>query len=104
MYIWSNHTNWDHVFPFVTFGYNTVIQRTAGYSPFFLVFGRCPSFVMDTTLLFAPVSPARPFADQFIFRVSRRQLRRINTEAAQQQRENEYDATHRAVHFRPWDE
>lgn len=105
MYIKPDHTNWDQILPFVTFAYNTAIQRTTSYSPFFLVFGRSPSFFIDTAFLFAPVSPVTPFSDQFISRVNHcRHLARIHTEATQQERKAHYDAQHRNIEFHPGEE
>lgn len=104
MYIGPDHSNWDAILPFVTFAYNTARQRTTGYAPFFLVFGREPSFVIDTCFLSAPVSRCAPTSEQFISRLAHcRQLARENTEACQQDRKNRYDASHRCVQFRPGD-
>lgn len=105
MYIKPDHSNWDQILPFVTFAYNTAIQRTTGYSPFFLVFGRAPSFIIDTNFFAAPDSPAGPFSDVFVSRLNHcRHLARLHTEAAQQERKTQYDSTHQSVHFRPGEE
>jgi hypothetical protein len=40
MYVNSSHTNWDQVLPFVTYGYNTAVQTSTGFTPFRLVYGR----------------------------------------------------------------
>lgn len=105
MYIKPDHTNWDQILPFVTFAYNTAIQRTTGYSPFFLVFGRSPSFIIDTSFFSAPDSLDTPFSDVFISRLNHcRRLARLHTEAMQQERKRLYDSTHRSVHFHPGEE
>lgn len=105
MYIRPDHTNWDTILPFVTFAYNSAIQKTTGYSPFFLVFGRQPSFLLDTAFFSAPASPSSPFSEQFISRIDHcRRLARLHTEACQQDRKLRYDATHRDVQFRPGDQ
>lgn len=104
MYIRPDHTNWDTILPFVTFAYNTAVQKTTGYSPFFLVFGRQPSFLLDTAFFSAPVSELSPFPEQFVSRLNHcRRLARLHTEACQQDRKLRYDATHRAVQYRPGD-
>lgn len=105
MYIQPNHTNWDEILPFVTFAYNTATQRTTGYSPFFLVYGRDPPFMLDASFLSAPVSASSPLSEQFVSRLNHcRRDARLKTETSQQDRKDRYDATHRAVQFRPGDE
>lgn len=56
MYINADHTNWDTVLPFVTLAYNTAVQRTTGYSPFFLVYGQQPASFLDTSFFDVPVN------------------------------------------------
>lgn len=105
MYIAPDHSNWDHILPFVTFAYNTATQRTTGYSPFFLVYGRQPSSPLDTCFFTAPVSRSAPSTEQFISRVKYcRQLARDRTTECQQDRTERYNASHRTVDFRPGDE
>lgn len=105
MYIRSDHTNWDTILPFVTFAYNTAIQSTTGYSPFFLVFGRQPSLTLDTTFLLASPSASSSLPEQFVFRVDHcRRQARLRTQACQQDRKQRYDASHRQVRFRRGDE
>lgn len=105
MYINPDHRNWDQILPFVTFAYNTAVQRTTGYSPFFLIFGRSPSYTFDSTFFSAPVSSGAPPHEQYISRLRHcRQIARCRTEAHQQDRKTRYDSTHRSVCFRPGDE
>ncbi|UYV72039.1 hypothetical protein LAZ67_9001614 [Cordylochernes scorpioides] len=47
MYVNTDQKNWDEILPFVTHAYNTTIQETTGYSPFFLMFGREPTSLLD---------------------------------------------------------
>ncbi|UYV71173.1 hypothetical protein LAZ67_8002033, partial [Cordylochernes scorpioides] len=47
MYVNTDQKNWDEILPFVTHAYNTTIQETTGYSPFFLLFGREPMSLLD---------------------------------------------------------
>lgn len=105
MYISPDHTNWDAILPFVTFAYNTAVQHTTGFSPFFLVYGRSPSFVLDVSFFTAPVYSATPFSAQFLSRLEAcRHRARINTDIAQDVRKHRYDSTHRVVTFSPGDE
>lgn len=39
MYVSPDHRDWDCTLPFVTFAYNSSWHDTAGYSPFYLLFG-----------------------------------------------------------------
>lgn len=105
MYIEPDHRNWDTILPFVTFAYNTSVQRTTGYSPFYLVHGRFPSSFLDVSFFSAPVKPCSSSSEEYVSRLLHcRQLARVNTEAKQQDRKLEYDASHRAVSFSPGDE
>ncbi|UYV70240.1 hypothetical protein LAZ67_7002261 [Cordylochernes scorpioides] len=47
MYVNTDQKNWDEILPFITHAYNTTIQETTGYSPFFLMFGREPTSLLD---------------------------------------------------------
>ncbi|UYV72224.1 K02A2.6-like [Cordylochernes scorpioides] len=47
MYVNTDQKNWEEIPPFVTHAYNTTIQETTGYSPFFLLFGREPMSLLD---------------------------------------------------------
>ncbi|UYV77636.1 hypothetical protein LAZ67_15001781, partial [Cordylochernes scorpioides] len=47
MYVNTDQKNWDEILPFITHAYNTIIQETTGYSPFFLLFGREPMSLLD---------------------------------------------------------
>ncbi|UYV63338.1 K02A2.6-like [Cordylochernes scorpioides] len=40
MYVNTDQKNWDEILLFITHAYNTTIQETKGYSPFFLMFRR----------------------------------------------------------------
>ncbi|XP_077534689.1 uncharacterized protein LOC144146627 [Haemaphysalis longicornis] len=54
MYVSRDHSNFDLVLPFVTYAYNTATQSTTGFSPFFLLYGREPSCLLDTILPYRP--------------------------------------------------
>lgn len=105
MYISPDHSNWDIILPFVTFAYNSAVQRTTGYSPFFLVYGHQPSFALDTAFFSAPVSATSPFHEQFATRIAHcRHMARLRTDSSQQERKDRYDASHRSVQFCAGDE
>lgn len=104
-YISPDHKNWDTVLPFVTYAYNTATQRTTGFSPFFLVYGRPPSSVLDAAFFSAPASPQADVPGEFVARLEHcRRLAQLNTQASQEDRKSRHDATHRTVSFQPGDE
>lgn len=104
-YIRPDHTNWDTILPFVTYAYNSAVQRTTGFSPYYLVYGRPPPSVLDSTFFFAAVYCTENVPAQFVARVAYcRQLARENTEASQHLRKSHYDEPHRSVSFQPGDQ
>lgn len=91
--------------PFRAIAYDTATQRTTGYSPFFLVYGRPPSSPPDTCFFTAPVSRSAPSTEQFISRVKYcRQLACDRTTECQQDRTERYNDFHQTVDFRHRDE
>lgn len=105
MYINADHTNWDTILPFVTFAYNTATQRTTGYSPFFLVYGRQPTSPLDISFFDVPVNSSSSSREHLISRLADcRRRAHLNTQASQQERKTRYDGVHRVVHFNTGDE
>lgn len=102
MYISSDHSNWDRVLPFITFAYNTAIQSTTGFSPFFLLYGREPSCTMDTILSYKPdssesttLSQAATYAEEC------RQLARSFTTQDQGRQKHHHDASNNTTSYDP---
>src|SRR5690606_40771622 len=56
------HSNWDQILPYLVHAYNTAVQSSTGYAPFFLVFARDPRTTLDTIL---PPAEASPSSDSF---------------------------------------
>lgn len=105
MYIGPTHNNWDTILPFVTFAHNTAIQRTTGYSPFYLVYGRHPTFTIDASFFNTPAPSSTSTPAQFVARLDEcRRRARLNTDASQHDRKQRYDSSHRDVTFSPGDE
>ena len=89
----------------MTFAHNTSVQRTTGYSPFYLVYGRAPTFTIDASFFNVTTKTLTTTPEHFVFRLDEcRQRARLNTEASQQDRKQRYDSFHRDVTFRPGDE
>lgn len=104
MYLHPDHKNWDNILPFVTFAYNTAVQRSTGYSPFFLVYGRSASSVFDTAFFFAPAPSSTSLPEEFAARVTQcREIARKNTEATQKERKHRCDKKRRDVAFNAGD-
>jgi transposase InsO family protein len=51
--------NWKLFLPKLTFAYNSTINKTTGFSPFFLMFGRQSRLPLDCVLPLEPVSPLK---------------------------------------------
>ncbi|UYV73850.1 hypothetical protein LAZ67_11001135 [Cordylochernes scorpioides] len=66
MYIDEKHQNWDEILPFVTFAYNSSVQETTGYSPYFLIHGREPLTFLDSTFDWPEVPPKPGDFDDYI--------------------------------------
>lgn len=104
-YISPDYRNWNVILPFLTFAYNSAKQKTTGYSPFFLVFGRSPSITFESSFFYAPVASDAPSHEQYVSRLAHsRDLARRRTEIRQHERKTRYDVRHRFMRFRPGDE
>lgn len=104
MYIASDHLNWDTVLPFVTYAYNTAVQTTTGFSPFFLLYGRDPSCTMDTILPYRPdPSECHPLSEVRLRAEECRQLARSFTGNDQGRQKQHHDQSHPSPSFLPGD-
>lgn len=104
MYVSYDHSNWDMILPFVTYAYNTAKQATTGFSPFFLVYGREPSCLLDTILPYSPdVSEALSISDVTRRAEECRQLARSFTSDEQGRQKFRHDASTPTPEFSPDD-
>lgn len=94
MYVSSDHSNLDLVLSFVTYAYNTATQAITGFSPFFLLYGREPSCILDTVLPYRPdASEYAPLSDIARHAEECRQLaRRFTSEEQQRQKARQDDS------------
>lgn len=104
MYISPDHRNWDKVLPFITFAYNTAVQNTTQFSPFFLLYGREVSSILDSLLPYSPeqsecipLTEIREHAEQC------RQIARTRTADLQGQQKRRHDAASNPLSFTPGD-
>uniref|UniRef100_A0A6G5A9C4 Putative tick transposon n=1 Tax=Rhipicephalus microplus TaxID=6941 RepID=A0A6G5A9C4_RHIMP len=103
MYVSADHRDWDTTLPFVTFAYNSSRHDTAGFSPFFLLFGRDPALPFDTLLPAALNDKSQYARDAIMKAQAARQVARRRLLDSQDNQKSVYDARHRDVHFTPGD-
>lgn len=104
MYADVEHRTWDEVLPFVTFAYNTAIQETTGFSPFYLAHGRHVNTMLDAMLPHLPSDHTHEDAEVVSQRAEEaRQLARIRIQNQQSVDANRYNLRRREIHFTPGD-
>lgn len=102
MYVSSDHDDWDLVLPYVTYAYNTAIQATTGFSPFYLLYGREPSCTLDTVLPYRPdVSECTPASEAAKHAEECRQLAKTFTAEDQWRQKSRHDDTAVAPTYSP---
>ena len=91
MYVNSNHTDLDCFVPYITFAYNTSVQRTTGRTPFYLVYGREARLPLEA-MLGSSISPERKDNETILESLSRaREFVRQKIEIEQQDQKDQYD-------------
>ncbi|UYV81232.1 hypothetical protein LAZ67_20000415 [Cordylochernes scorpioides] len=108
MYIDEKHQNWDEILPFVTFAYNSSVQETTGYSPYFLIHGREPLTFLDSTFDWPEVPPKPGDFDDYISNLltiveESKKISMARTMARQDKSKQVYDKHRREVNFSPED-
>ncbi|UYV79967.1 K02A2.6-like [Cordylochernes scorpioides] len=103
MYIDERHQNWDEILPFVTFAYNSSIQDTTGYSPYFLIHGREPLTFLDSTFDMPELSRHKDY-DEYVSNLleiieDAKEISTSKTIARQNKSKQLYDKTHREVKY-----
>ncbi|UYV74885.1 hypothetical protein LAZ67_12001673, partial [Cordylochernes scorpioides] len=104
MYVNTDQKNWDEILPFITHAYNTTIQETTGYSPFFLMFGREPTSLLDDRNI--SVDMDKDDYDEYIKhhldKINRtRKLVINNTIKTQERMKKNYDKKHMERSYEP---
>ncbi|UYV66907.1 hypothetical protein LAZ67_4003288, partial [Cordylochernes scorpioides] len=104
MYVNTDQKNWDEILPFITHAYNTTIQETTGYSPFFLMFGREPTSLLDDRNISVDID--KDDYDEYIKhhldKINRtRKLVINNTIKTQERMKKNYDKKHMERSYEP---
>jgi len=96
MYINSDHDNWDQLLPWLTYAYNTSVQESLKYSPFYLLFGRDPkSFLWHNLEIEADdLFSSEEWAKELLQRLNEaRKFSTENLKLAQEHQKKLYDET-----------
>ncbi|UYV65945.1 hypothetical protein LAZ67_3005963, partial [Cordylochernes scorpioides] len=104
MYVNTDQKNWDEILPFITHAYNTTIQETTGYSPFFLLFGREPMSLLDDENIptDSNMDDYDEYIENYLNKIARtRQVVINNTEKTQERMKRNYDKKHNEKIYEP---
>lgn len=102
MYISNDHDNWHTLRPFLTYAYNTAVQNTTGFSPFFLLYNREATSTIDSLFPYTDIVSPHRFVAEAVSRAEEcRQLARSRTTQHQQQQKLRYDERHFTVTYSP---
>ena len=106
MYVSANQRDWCGAVHAVTFAYNTSVNATTGYTPFFLVHGREATLPADRSLRVPQLQ--YPTDEDYLHNLNHnlkeaRRVAKINTQKAANRNKQYYDRRHREVRFAPGD-
>jgi hypothetical protein len=98
-YVNDPQDNWDEHLPFVQFAYNTAIQATTGYNPFYLLYGREPVLPLDAMCDKNPTRRAKDTPELVPRLEKARNIARRNIDQVQRRMKTRYDARRRPPKF-----
>ncbi|UYV70497.1 hypothetical protein LAZ67_7003340 [Cordylochernes scorpioides] len=104
MYVNTDQKNWEEILPFITHAYNTTIQETTGYSPFFLLFGREPMSLLDDENIptDSNIDDYDEYIENYLDKIARtRQVVINNTDKTQERMKRNYDKKHNEKIYEP---
>lgn len=100
LYTNTRQTDWDLYVHLLVFAYNTCKQKTTGYSPFLLVYGREAVLPTEATLTWKTEFDVKQYLDST--QAAREQAMK-NIHEQQKKDKSRYDAKHRELQFSPGD-
>ncbi|RWS25201.1 pol polyprotein-like protein, partial [Leptotrombidium deliense] len=99
-YVSSTHKDWDRALHFLAFAYNSSVQSSTGYTPFFLMFGREPIMPAETVFDVPSEGITHAYSDQLVDHLSKiRDIAKVNLSKAQLKNKLAYDKKRRAVEY-----
>lgn len=101
MYTDVEHKTWDAVLPYVTFAYNTAQQDTTRMTPFFLLYGRPVTTMLDAMLPHDTTSDNMQLSEFTERAEQARQLARVRTRQQQRYDTHRYNLRRRTAVFKP---
>ena len=100
MYCNSNQRNWSKVVPFIEFAFNSSINKSTGFSPFFALHGFEPTLPTDVAMKLTIDDNVQYTSDKLH---DARELLKENLREAQFEQKLYYDKRHRFVEFKVGD-
>lgn len=99
----GQHKTWDDIFPYVTFAYNMVVQKTTCFPPFRLTYGLDVQTALDVMLPCATDDQMLTLhAEDFTQHVEEaHQLARMQIRRQQGTDARRYNQLHRLVEYQP---
>lgn len=99
MYVNAQHNDWDTLLPYVTFAYNSTVQDSTGYTPYFLMYGKDPILPSDSDL---PSTETE--TSNFLNKLKEaRDTAKKAVEKAQKKQKDGYDQTHNNIEYQVGD-
>lgn len=103
MYVNTRHNDWDLILLFCMFAYNTSVQDSTKFSPFFLLYGRSPKLPPELTLC-SSNSKTYIELEEYLTEVSKRisdswELARANIQTSQDKQKEYYNRKMKDTNF-----
>ena len=99
MYVHQKQREWDEFIPYAVFAYNSVVQDSTGFSPYYLLFGIEPRLISEIL----PTEPEQSLAERMEDLHEARELAIRATIKAQRTQKRHYDKNRRELHFNEGD-